>query len=326
MISGRAYRRGSLDPDPVEPSAAATFAGDGEWCWFDVVDPTTADLQTLQRELGLHPLAAEDARHRQQRPKVELFDDHAFVVLRPLTVTSSGDIAETEVHAFVSATWIVTLRFTPAFDLEPVVHRWEASGGTVAGGSTGYALYVLVDEVADGYLSVVERLEDRADDLEDLVFGREAISGDEQRALQTRILRLRRDVVRLRRFAMPLRQALDLVHEEPWLVGGELLPYYRDVSEHLLRSVELADNVRESLTTILEVRTAQAANQLNETTKRLTAWAGIVLVPTLIAGIYGMNFDHMPELGWQVGYPLALGLMVGSAVLLYVVFKRNDWL
>jgi magnesium transporter len=325
VITGRVYRGGTLEPDPVEPSAVATFAGDGAWCWFDVVDPTVVDLQTLQRELGLHPLAVEDARHRQQRPKVELFEDHAFVVLRPLTVAGSGDVAETEVHAFVSATWIVTLRFTPVFDLAPVVHRWE-SGGSLGGGSTGFALYVLVDEVADGYLSVVERLEDRADDLEDLVFGREAIYGEEQRVIQTKILRLRRDVVRLRRFAMPLRQALDLVHEEPWLVGGELLPYYRDVAEHLLRSVELADNVRDSLTTILEVRTAQSANQLNETTKKLTAWAGIILVPTLIAGIYGMNFDHMPELAWQVGYPFALGLMAASAIILYVVFKRNDWL
>jgi magnesium transporter len=324
VIDGRVCRGGALEPGPVEPSAVSTL-DDGAWCWFDVVDPTVADLDTLQRELGLHPLAVEDARHRQQRPKVELFDDHAFVVLRPLTVSASGEVAETELHAFVSATWIVTLRFAPVFDLGPVVHRWGAGGAPVSG-STGFAMYVLVDEVADGYLSVVERLEDRADDLEDLVFGREAIQGEEQRAVQSQILRLRRDVIRLRRFAMPLRQALDLVHEERWLVSGELLPYYRDVSEHLLRAVELADNVRDSLTTILEVRTAQSANQLNETTKKLTAWAGIVLVPTLIAGIYGMNFDHMPELDWSIGYPLALGLMAASALILYVVFKRKDWL
>jgi magnesium transporter len=325
VINGRVYRHGVLEPDPIDPADVRTFAGDGAWCWFDVVDPTVVDLQTLQRDLGLHPLAVEDARHRQQRPKVEIFDDHAFVVVRPLTVSSSGDVAETEVHAFVSSGWIVTLRFTPVFDLAPVLHRWS-NGGSIADGSTGFALYILIDEVTDGYLSVVERLEDRADDLEDLVFGREAIYGEEQRTLQTRILRLRRDVVRLRRYAMPLRQALDLIHEEPWLVGSDLAPYYRDVSEHLLRAVELADNVRESLTTILEVRTAQAANQLNETTKKLTAWAGIILVPTLIAGIYGMNFRHMPELDWAVGYPLALGLMAASGVILYAVFKRNDWL
>jgi magnesium transporter len=326
VISGRVYRGGTLLQEGIEANAVRSLVVERDtWCWLDVVDPTVVDLTTLQRELGLHPLAVEDARHRQQRPKVELFDDHAFVVVRPLTVTASGDVAETEVHSFVSSSWIVTLRFTPVFDLAPVVHRWSA-GGSVGEGTTGFAMYVLVDEVADGYLGVVEALEDRADDLEDRVFGREAIYGDEQRTIQTRILRLRRDVVRLRRFAMPLRQALDLIHEEPWLVSQDLVPYYRDVTEHLLRAVELADNVRDSLTTILEVRTAQAANQLNETTKKLTAWAGIILVPTLIAGVYGMNFEHMPELEWAIGYPLALGLMAAAAGILYVVFKRNDWL
>jgi magnesium transporter len=327
MISARVYRNGSLEPEPIEPGSVGTVvAGGGAWCWLDVVDPTVVDLQELQRDLGLHPLAVEDARHRQQRPKVELFEDHAFVVARPLTVTSAGDVGETEIHAFVSQTWLVTLRFTPVFDLAPVIHRWEGRGGGAADGTTGFALYVLVDEVADGYLALVETLEDRADDLEDLVFGRESVFEPDPRTVQTRILRLRRDVVRLRRSAMPLRQALDLVHEERWLVRDDLLPYYRDVSEHLLRAVELADNVRDSLTTILEVRTAQAANQLNETTKKLSAWAGIVLVPTLIAGIYGMNFDHMPELSWTIGYPLALGLMAAAAGALYAVFKKNDWL
>jgi magnesium transporter len=179
--------------------------------------------------------------------------------------------------------------------------------------------------VADGYLNVVERLEDRADDLEDRVFGRGRV-GEDGSDVQTKILRLRRDVVRLRRFAMPLRQAIDMLHEEVWFLNRELVPYYRDVAEHLLRSVELADNVRESLTTILEVRTAQAANQLNEVMKKLTAWAGIILVPTLIAGIYGMNFEGMPELRWSVGYPLALGMMLAASTALYLVFKRNDWL
>jgi magnesium transporter len=317
------YRGGTHESDRIEPTAVGTLA-EGEWCWFDVIDPTVVDLSTLQTELGLHPLAVEDARHRQQRPKIEHFADHAFVVLRPLTVVASGDVAETEIHVFVSHRWLVTLRFTPVYDLAGIVRRWEADG-TLAGGGTGVALYVLLDDVADGYLSVVERLEDRSDDLEDRVFGRGRV-GEDQRDLQAKILRLRRDVVRLRRFVTPLRQAIDRLHDELWLVNGELLPYYRDVAEHLLRSVEIADNVRDSLTTILEVRTAQAANQLNEVMKKLTAWAGIILVPTLIAGIYGMNFRGMPELHWSMGYPLALGMMVAASSVLYAVFKRNDWL
>ena len=323
MIDGRVYRDGEPDSGRIEPGSVGTLT-EGEWCWFDVVDPTVTDLSTLQTGLGLHPLAVEDAQHREQRPKVELFADHAFVVVRPLTVAASGEVAETEIHAFVSHRWLVTLRFTPVYDLTGVVRRWEANA-TLAGGGTGVALYLLVDEVADGYLNVVEHLEDRSDDLEDRVFGRGSVEGDAP-DLQTHILRLRRDVVRLRRFAMPLRQAIDMLHEELWFLNQELLPYYRDVAEHLLRSVELADNVRDSLTTILEVRTAQAANQLNEVMKKLTAWAGIILVPTFIAGIYGMNFDGMPELHWSVGYPLALGIMAVSSTVLYLVFKRNDWL
>jgi magnesium transporter len=325
VIKGRVYRDGKLEPGDVDSASVRSLGAEGAWCWLDIVDPTVVDLGRLQADLGLHPLALEDARHRQQRPKVELFGDHAFVVVRPLAAKADGEVEDTELHAFVSKTWIVTLRFTPVYDLKTVVNRWETTG-ELAGGGTGPALYVLVDEVADGYLEVVERLENRADDLEDLVFGRESMFETDQSLLQTRILRLRRDVVQLRRFAMPLRQSLDRLHEELWFLNRELVPYYRDVAEHLLRAVELADNVRDSLTTILEVRTTQAANQLNEVMKKLTAWAGIVLVPTLIAGIYGMNFAHMPELDWKVGYPMALGIMGASAIGLYALFKRNGWL
>ena len=147
--------------------------------------------------------------------------------------------------------------------------------------------------------------------------------GDDEQTLQARILRLRRDVVKLRRFAMPLRQALDILRDDGSFVPDALEPYYRDVAEHLLRAVDLADNVRESLTTILEIRTAQAANQLNEVMKKLTAWAGIILVPTLIAGIYGMNFRDMPELGWGIGYPLALSMMAISSGVLYWIFRSG---
>ena len=125
---------------------------------------------------------------------------------------------------------------------------------------------------------------------------------------------------------MPLRQGIDLIQEDATIATPALAPYFRDVMDHVIRVVELADNVRDLLTSLLEVRVAQAANQLNEAMKSMTAWAGIVLVPTLIAGIYGMNFDHMPELAWQLGYPMALGVMAGSAIGLYVYFKRRGWL
>lgn len=295
---------------------------DGSWVWFDLQDPTVQEMTVLQERLHLHPLAVEDARHRGQRPKIELFDHHCFVVLRPLAFSAGGDLVDMELHAFGSTDWILTVSFTPTFDLRPVVARWGA--GSPIRGPAG-ALYALIDEVSDAYLVVVEGLEDAAEDLEDQVFGRGAV-GDDEQTLQARILRLRRNVVRLRRCAMPLRQSLDILRDDGRFVPKPLEPYFRDVAEHLLRAVELADNVREVLTTILEIRTAQAANQLNEVMKKLTAWAGIILVPTLIAGIYGMNFRDMPELRWHVGYPLAIGMMALASGLLYWMFKKRGWL
>jgi magnesium transporter len=324
VITCRVHERGRFQPDLALTELSPDPAGSGRdrWTWIDVVEPTETEIGELQKRLGLHPLAVEDVRHRDQRPKVELYEDHAFVVMRPL-VFHTDDLVDSEIHAFVARGWIVTIRFDSVFGFETVVDRWKRS--EIAGGGTGAALYVLVDEVADGYLEVVEHLEDLADDLEEAVFVETADAGDVL-ARQEQILRLRRSVVRLRRAAMPLRQSLDLLHDDMRLVDRRLEPYFRDVMEHLLRVVEFADNVRDVLTTVLEVRTAQAANQLNEVMKKLTAWGGIILVPTLIAGIYGMNFRHMPELGWAMGYPFALLLMGLSAVGLYFLFRRNEWL
>lgn len=294
-----------------------------EWAWFDVVDPTVVDLGALQKHLGLHPLSIEDARHRGQAPKVEIFGDHVFIALRPLTLNVDGDLHETEIHVFASARFLLTLRFTPTFDLAPMVARCQRQPEMAARG-TGFALYSVLDAVTDGYVQVAERLEDIADRLEDHVFG--AGWGAEADAeLQARILRLRRGVVRVRRRAAPMRQGVDLLESQPFMTP-ELAPYFRDVMDHLMRVAEMVDSIRDLIMTLLDVRSAQAANRLNEVMKQLTGWAGIVLVPTLIAGIYGMNFDAMPELRWQVGYPLALGMMVGSAVGLYLLFKRRGWL
>jgi magnesium transporter len=189
---------------------------------------------------------------------------------------------------------------------------------------TAFALYALLDAVTDGYLVTAEGLENVADRLEDRVFG-EGWGVDADAELQTELLRLRRGVVQLRRRAAPMRAGVDLLESQPFMTP-ELAPYFRDVMDHLLRVNEMVDGIRDLIMTLLDVRSAQAANRLNEAMKKMTAWAGIVLVPTLIAGIYGMNFDQMPELGWGLGYPFALILMAASAIGLYVTFKRRGWL
>jgi magnesium transporter len=229
-------------------------------------------------------------------------------------------VVDSEVFVFASDRFLITVQTTPVVDLGPAVQQWPILSELAPG--TGSALYAIVDEIVDDYLEVIEALEDRADELESAVFGGEEEVEDDGAVIQLQILRLRRDVVRLRRLAVPMRQAVDRLADDAPIVTDRLVPYLRDVTDHLIRTVELADGVREILTTVVDIRMAQAANQLNEVMKKLTAWAGIVLVPTLIAGIYGMNFDHMPELHWL----LALVLMAGSSVLLYLGFRKRRWL
>jgi magnesium transporter len=325
VITGRRYRTGEGHPEPIDLAGPDAFApAPGSFSWFDLVEPGHDDMERLRSAFSLHPVTVEDTMHRRQRPKVELFDEYAYVVLRPITLSTEPPVAlqEHEVHVIAGKDFIVTLRWEPEFPMLGVQARWDRHPEVH---EVGFAIYALLDEVVDGYLTAVEALEDEADELEDLVFERDA-EGDTAETLQQRLFRLKRDTVVLRRSAMPLRQGIDLIQEDASIATPALAPYFRDVMDHVIRVVELADNVRDLLTSLLEVRVAQAANRLNEAMKSMTAWAGIVLVPTLIAGIYGMNFDHMPELSWQLGYPMALGVMAGSAIGLYVYFKKRGWL
>jgi magnesium transporter len=327
MIEARVYRAGRPEEGSTDlEHAAATLRADGTFVWLDAVDPTADDLDAVAAAIGLHPVTVEDALHRQQRPRVELFEGYAFVALRPFVRDGDGDDRIGEVHAFVGPRFFGTFRFGPhPFPVERARERWERQPEVLAEHGGGFAAWALIDEVVDGYLTLVEEIEDRADLLEDDVFGEgrgEAGATD----VQERIFRLKRLVVQLRRVVSPLRQGLDLLQEEPGVVSPPLQPYYRDVMEHALRVAELADSIRDLLTSLLEVRLSQLANHTNDIMKKQAAWAGIILVPTLIAGIYGMNFRHMPELGWAVGYPIALGSMIAAAIALYLVFKRKEWL
>jgi magnesium transporter len=326
MIEVRVYRGGVPEDGPVGIGRVrSVLAEDDVFVWVDIVDPDEADLEAIGQAFSLHPLTLEDARHRHQRPKVELFQDYAFVALRPLTATQDGDTEEREIHAFVGRRFLGTLRYGPdPISVLPARQRWERQTDLLRREGGGFAAYALVDEVVDGYLTLVEQMEDATDLLEDDVFGDRPDGGGDD--VQERIFRLKRDVVRLRRMAMPLRQGLDFLQEEPGLAGAALQPYYRDLTEHVIRVTELADNIRDLLTSLLEVRVSQVANRLNEIMKKLSAWAGIILVPTLIAAIYGMNFRSMPELHWAFGYPIALGSMLLSAGLLYRMFRKRGWL
>jgi magnesium transporter len=321
MITCRLYQEGVLKEEAFDPARASDLiVQGGARVWLDVVDPTEQDLAMIKEEFSLHPLAIEDAEHQGQRPKVDVYEGYFFLVLHALSLDEKDDLVDSEIHAFAGHRFLVTLRYAPAFDIAGVLKRWDRQPELTHEGAA-FLLYALLDEVVDGYYGVIERLEDLSDDIEDRVFA-ETPDPD----VQQDIFQLKRKVVQFRRLIIPLREVLDLVQEEPGFVTDQLGPYYRDVMDHLIRSLEFADNVRDLLTTALEAQLSQTSNRLNIVMKQLTGWAAIILIPTLIAGIYGMNFANMPELHWHYGYAYALGLMAASMFALYRMFKKRDWL
>ncbi len=320
MITCRHYRGGVLKEQAFDPTRVSDLIAEpGARVWLDLADPTEEELALIQEEFGLHELAMEDTRLRGQRPKVEVFDGYFFLVMHALSLDADDELVDSEIHAFAGHRFLITLRYEPVFDIAEVLRRWDRSTElTFEGG--GFLLYALVDEVVDGYFSVVERMEDVGEELEDEVFADEP--GPD---VQERIFKLKRKAVQFRRLVMPLREVLDLMQEQPGFVTEKLGPYYRDVADHVIRTLEFVDSIRDLSTSALEALISQASNRMNVVMKRLTAWASIILVPTLIAGIYGMNFEHMPELRWHLGYYGALGLMLGVAAGLYYFFKKRDY-
>ncbi|MGZ8603639.1 MAG: magnesium/cobalt transporter CorA [Actinomycetota bacterium] len=323
MITSRIYRDGTLEDErPFEPAEIeACLSARDRRIWIDVVDPTPEELRQLQGSLGLHELSVEDSIRWGQRAKVEFYPQHLFVALHGFALGASDELVDSELHLFAGdGDYLLTIRREPLLDLSTTLAR-SARPTAIAHEGIGFHLYLLFDEVVDDYLNVVDRLEDRSDDLEDRVF-RDEETGD----LQLELFRLRRRVAQFRRGVAPMREVLDLIAEQGGVATPALQPYFRDVQDHVIRSIELIDNIRELLSSALEARLAQASNRLNVVMKQLSAWAAIILLPTLIAGIYGMNFEHMPELDWRLGYPLSLGSMAVTSFALYRVFKRKDWL
>ena len=229
-------------------------------------------------------------------------------------------MVDSEIHAFVGQRFLITLRYPPVFDLAGVLGRWDRHPDLTREGG-GFLLYTLLDEVVDGYFVLVERLEDLSDEIEERIFADEP-----DRAVEQTIFQMRRRLVQVRRRVMPMREMVGLLQGQPMLVPAPLAPYYRDVGDHVIRVLEFLDNLRDFLASALEAELSQVSNRLNLIMKKLTSWAAIILIPTLIAAVYGMNFRHMPELSWRFGYLFALGLMAASAIVLYWVFKRREWL
>jgi magnesium transporter len=290
--------------------------------WLGLYEPEKDILRAVQQQFGLHDLAIEDAYNAHQRPKLELYEDSVFVVLRTAHLaTSPRHLEFGETHIFLGRNYLVTVRHGSLRSHISVRQRCETTPQLLAKGP-GYVLYALMDFVVDQYLPIVQQMEEELEDLEDVIFG-ETTSRD----ATARVYQLKRDLLALRRAISPLVEVcnrlmrFDLPH-----IPEDTRVYFRDVYDHIVRLNETIDAQRELLTTALEAHLSIMSHTQNEHMKRITAWAAMIAVPTMIAGIYGMNFEHMPELKWLFGYPVALLLMVVSAVIPWLYFKRKGWL
>ncbi|HWC32191.1 MAG TPA: magnesium/cobalt transporter CorA [Actinomycetota bacterium] len=320
MLTVRLYQAGRVDERRMPPERVGELLEEPDTIvWLDLVDPTRREIETIQQQFDLHELTVEDVQHKGQRPKFELYPNYYFVVLYGIAI-DGDDLRTHEVHAFVAPRFLATIRYGPALPLEPMLERCRQHAGLAKEGA-GFLLYALLDYVVDDYFTVAERIEDRGEAIEDAVF--EDVPGHE---VQQELFTLRKQLVTFRRLVAPMREVVNAVSDDTKLVTEQLRFYYRDVTDHVLRVLDYVDNMRELLTTAQEVRIAQVGNRLNTVMKKVTSWAAILLVPTLIAGIYGMNFRYMPELDWRFGYPFSLGLMALAGFVLYRLFRRQDWL
>ncbi|MFF1451446.1 CorA family divalent cation transporter [Streptomyces sp. NPDC058274] len=337
VVQAALYRDGVRVSTPA--SLAETFRElreqpDG-MAWIGLARPTEAELLSLAAEFDLHPLAVEDAMEAHQRPKLERYGETLFVVLRAARyLDASEEVDFGELHVFVGPDFVITVRHGAAPDLSAVRRRMEDSPELLKLGAEA-VLYAILDSVVDGYLPVVTGVQNDIDEIETEVF-----RGDPE--VSRRIYELSREMVEFQRATRPLVGMLHglMAGFAKYGTDEELQRYLRDVADHVTHTSERVDGFRQALADILTVNAtlvtqqqnaemralAEAGFEQNEEIKKISSWAAILFAPTLVGTIYGMNFDHMPELHWLLGYPFAIVLMAVVCTSLYVIFKRRDWL
>ncbi|MFG2135828.1 magnesium and cobalt transport protein CorA [Streptomyces sp. NPDC048650] len=333
------YREGRRVSEHVTPAEAmAGVRSEGGFAWIGLHEPTEAEFAGIAQEFGLHPLAVEDAVHAHQRPKLERYDDTLFTVFKTVhyvehaELTATSEVVETgEVMCFTGRDFIVTVRHGGQGSLRALRHRLQDDPDLLAKGPSA-VLHAIADQVVDGYMAVAGAVQDDIDEVEIDVFssgtnGKGAAKGSSKGGDAGRIYQLKREVLEFKRAVSPLLRPMQLLSERPMrLVDADIQKYFRDVADHLARVNEQVLSFDDLLNSILQANLAQAAVAQNEDMRKITAWAAIFAVPTMIAGIYGMNFDYMPELHWKFGYPAVLVATVAICFGIHRGFKRNGWL
>jgi magnesium transporter len=329
MIRAWLYRNGVQGRDDV-PTDQLADAIDPKKAllWVDCVDPTDAEIDSLSAQLEISHITAEDLHQGGQRTKLEHYREQFHVAVHDCFIVDDRLVTR-EVDIVFGDGWVLSVRqrsddpdHSEPLPLDAVNRRFELERTAEQDDDEGFLIWALLDVVVDRYFDVLDRFDDRLDEVEEIVFSND--KGDE---IPKEVFDLRRAMVNFRRAVAPLREVLAaLLRREAECLGDTAIVHLQDVYDHVLRVTDWIETQRDLLTGLLEADLAVVSNRMNQVMKRMTSWGAILLGSTLIAGIYGMNFKNMPELNWAFGYPVAIGTMLALTIFLYTWFRRRDWL
>jgi magnesium transporter len=322
-VRTRAYVHGELKAEDFPLTEVSEHLADQETIlWIDLCGVTAEHLHELPHELGLHELAIEDALEPHQRPKVDRYATHLFLSCHAVRVnTGEGSLEVSEIDAFISKRWLVTVRKDDWFTIDEILQRWDRSPNLAVNG-VSFLLYGLLDVVVDGYFDAVQTFDDYYDDVSEEIFSEHPIPP----AQQQQWFHMRRALVRFHRLAVPLREAVSgLMRREDSAVSETMYPYFQDVYDHILRVSESTDSLRDLVSTIVETNLSLRDYRQNQVMKKVTSWAAIVAVPTLVTGYYGMNVPF-PGSGHTWGWLTAVSLCIACSLTLYTLFRKHEWL
>ena len=337
MIRVRRYQESGEVDERIDPGDVSECLGDhGALLWVDVEDPTADDISCLTEEFHVHHLAAEDLTEPAPRPRLAMFDTHFLLSVRDC-IFEENRFSTREVDLLFGDGWLLSIRNVgdggePPMPIDEVVQRFERARKLDGATDEGFLLFVFLDSIVDRFFDVSDAVEERLEAIEDDIFfdpDSPAVSSraPADRSVTERLYRLRHDLIGYRRVVSPLRDALNpLLRNDVGFLGDAAILHLRDVNDHVARASEMAEAQRDLLNGALEAHLSLVSNRMNLVMKRATSWGAILVCATLVAGIYGMNFKHMPELDWIFGYPMALGLMALISAALYRTFKAKDWL
>ncbi|NWF69132.1 MAG: magnesium/cobalt transporter CorA [Chloroflexi bacterium] len=322
IINCAAYHEGRRMKNIAIADSSQVLKEPGMFIWIGLHEPSAGLLAEVQQQFGLHDLAIEDAHLAHQRPKLDTYGDSLFVVLRTAQQNPAQqriDFGET--HFFVGSNYLISVRHGSSRPYSDVRARCESTPHLLRKGP-GFALYAVMDSIVDHYFPVIENLEEELESLEEQIFSQQTT-----RETTAQIYHLKRQLLDIKRAISPLIDICNrLTRFDFDLIPEDTRPYFRDIYDHAIRLNEMVDILRELLTTALEANFSLISITQNEVSKRFAGWAAIVAIPTMIAGVYGMNFEFMPELRWSFGYPLILLVTITACAILFRYFRRSGWL